>query len=255
MSSQEAIRSYEDFLLGKKKLTLKSPYNIGKEKNPKDAGTEDRKDTDMDMERAAASGTAKTKAKEQDAFAIVRYGVKNVLGWSPQDAVDHITPEIAKELGFDILAAKYVEFPKDLDNRKDYDWLVHMAFPSETKYDMEKDILELYRKVLAGEIKAFPRRTFKGENGRYKLTVLLNDYISKNIPFTDTESLYRIFGNTARGNETLKKAKLYYAYVDMYNSPLDYLHDTLGQARDWFLYNYYRYMDAYAAAEREHSAA
>lgn len=42
----------------------------------------------------------------------------------------------------------------------------------------------------------------------------------------------------------MHEAQLYYAYRVLYVTPLDYLHESLDERGDDFLYNYYLYMSA-----------
>lgn len=253
MSAIEAIRRYDQFLMGNKKFTLKGPYDIEMSR-PED---EEAVNDELDMfrlksrKKKLAEQTARTK--EEDALAVIRYMVIGILRWTPEDAMEHITPEIGAMLQIERVA-KYVVYPPDVnrtDDRKEgYPWLINRAFPDDTKYDMRTRLLAIYEKVNRGELKQFPRYLFRGDDYEKKLSILLMDYISRNIPAYDIEDVYRIFADPVSGNRILKKANLFYAYRDFYDTPLSYLHSALGSESDDFYFNYYLFTDAVKDVER-----
>lgn len=187
-------------------------------------------------------------SKEDDALAIVRYAITSFLGWTPEDAIYSLTSEVMKQLKLDRIMT-YIQYPKDLNKTKDYSWMIYKAFPEETSYNLKEQVLEMYDRLKRGEIERFPKRTFEGTGGIEKLTILLMDFISKNIPALNLDGLYSFFGDSGLANDTLKKVKLYYAYREHYNTPLDYLHQSLGDAGDEFLYHHYQYMSAFKDME------
>ena len=77
------------------------------------------------------------------------------------------------------------------------------------------------------------------------------DFISKNLVAKSVAELYEIFGDSAKGNILMHDAKLFYAYHELYDTPLEYLHESLGSSRDEFLYSYYQYMSALTEIEKE----
>lgn len=258
MSAISAIRKYDQYLMGNESFTLKGPYNI--ETIPA-YGTDNKGGDPLDisaMERKKKENAAKAAmAKEKDALAVVRYAVQCLLRWSPQDAAEHLTPEIIQMLRFDEVA-KYVIYPPDLSKSDDrasgYRWLLHRAFPSEVGYDIKFHALSIYDQVRTGKLNQFPRYLFRGPDSKKKLAIMLCDYISRNIPAYDMEDLYRRFSNPIEGARILKKASLYYAYKEMFESPILYLHFSLGDDGDPFLFNYYQFADVERAMEAERKA-
>jgi len=231
-SEETALRKYEDMLLGKAEFTMKSPHNLDrKEDSYGSLGHPAKQEQDTEI----------SKLKETNALAVVRYAVNDILQWTPQEAMDCMTVDIARQLRLDVIA-KYVNYPADLSRSKDYAWLIHRAFPEETTYDISREAVQLYERVLRGELSRFPKRIFNGENGAKKLSILLRVYISNNIPSASVDELYAIFGDPATGNARLHEAKLYYPCHENYETPLDYLNQALGNQNDDFLYNYYTFM-------------
>lgn len=237
MSTVEAIRRYEESRLGRAQFYLKST----RLKN-NDAGYTD-KETELKNKKLSDG------EKERDALSLTRYIVENVLGWTPEEAMVHITTDIGRRLGMNELF-KYVDSPMEVRLSEDYRWLIHRAYPTQTRYDTQEPLFNLYHKIIAGEIKRFPRNFFMGKDGREKASALFRDYISRNIPAKSIGELYRIFSNNADGWNILRNAHLYHETAPYYSSPLEFLHDTLGPEADRFFYSYYQYMSAIAEVER-----
>ncbi len=180
--------------------------------------------------------------KKEDALAVIRYVIEEVLHWSPSDAMNHLTDEIAKDTGIDS-CLRYLPFPKDIDEEDYLRYAVWMCYPRRTQYNHNVQILRLYRKIQNGELSRFPKRVFDGENGPEKAAILLNDYIAHKISYNSIPELYEKFSDTSKMNLLFKEDQIYYAYKTMYATPLDYLHHSLPiEDRDDFLYGYYQYM-------------
>ena len=243
MSKELALKNYEEFLIGKKDFTLKGPINI---------------ETESDVSHIADRKTQRENtikdSKERDALEIVRYAIEGILGWDPQTAMEYLDEDIFKQLNLDKVMT-YIQYPKDLNKSKDYTRMIHKAFPNETVYDPSDNALKLYARVQSGEIKRFPKRTFTGVNGTEKLRVLLKYFIDHNLANRDDESLYALFANNAKIHVMLHDAQLYYAYKDKFDSPLEYLHEALGEEGDSFLYKYYQYMSCIEELQKDDKSA
>ena len=276
MSAISAIRKYDQYLMGNESgFSLKGPYNIeaipqqdkktaGLLPDEDEQGFQEQKPEKADMldkyafERRKRENAAKVAAaKEKDALAVVRYAVQSLLRWTPRDAAEHLTPEIVQKLKLDEVI-KYVIYPPDLSRADDrlsgYRWLLHKAFPAEVGYDIKYQALGIYEQVRTGKLKQFPRYLFRGPDSRRKLAIMLLDYISRCIPASDVEDLYIKFSNPLAGVRILKKASLYYAYKEMFESPILFLHYALGDSGDPFLFNYYLFADVERAMKAEKEA-
>lgn len=241
----EAIRKYEDYIIGRAPFSLSGPADLESEADVLETGNEQ-------LRREREKKIKDTK--ERCALAIIRYAIESILGWTPQEAVDSLTTDIMKQLYLDKVAS-YVQSPKDGVKPSDYGWLISMAFPNEVAFDVVEHTLSVYEKVKSGEISRYPKRFFDGDDGFYRLGVLLKDYISKNIPAGSVGELYQIFSDSAAMNVVLHEASLYSAYHEFFDTPLEYLHDALGAEGDDFLFDFYQFMAACAELDREKLAA
>lgn len=248
MSAQTAIRRYDDFIMGKSPFYLQAS-----------AGKEDMRPTEDDGSEEARKRKALQKKradmeKEKDALAIVRYIVKDLLGWTPVEALEHITTEKGRQYRMDVLL-KYIDCPMEVRKLEDYQWVISRAFPAETKgrYDGTEQLLKLYGMVESGQLKKFPRNFFTGEDGIRKAAILFRNYVSKSIPVNSIEDLYRIFSDSAKGWKILRDAHLYYEVAPSYSLPIDFLHDSLSMSSeaDDFVYSVYQYKAALQELRRQ----
>ena len=127
-----------------------------------------------------------------------------------------------------------------------------MIFPGKITYDEDDQTLEVYRRVLEGEIPKYPRNFFV-RKGSIKLCVMLMQYISTHMIADGPEDLYRIFSDHGEGNRILREAKLYPACRKFFKSPLEFVHTMLTHTKQAnpLLYNYYSFKTAYEVAEKE----
>ena len=239
MTEEVALRRYEDFLIGKKDFQLKSPSFVEKKVNIK-KGTVD----EIDMLRDAKL------SKEKDALAIIRYAITGILGWTPDEAFYYFNEKTLKALKLEQVC-KHIEFPKDLKPKVDYWWYIYKAFPAQVKYNPNERVLNLYRQMMKNEIKHFPKGVFEGREGSDKLNLILHYFITENIPASTIEDLYDAFGNRAEAVKFLKEGKLYHAYKDKYSSPIDWLHDSLGEDANNLYYRFQQFNELFPKVEKE----
>lgn len=247
MSAQTAIRTYDNYVIGNGRFFLSSPFDM--EAIDKNFDPQDEIEKRMMFEKRVKNRKRAEAAKEKDALAIVRYVITIILSWTPEDAMEYMTPALMEQLHLDVLK-KYISVPPNVA-KDDCRWIIHKAFPLETVYDEKKELLEIYDRVLSGNMQRFPKGLFNGKDGNYRFGVLLKTYIAQNIPVSNIRSLYEIFGDTARGWQILREAQLFHAARPLYETPLDALHDALGDEGDMFYYNYYQCLSVFAAVGRE----
>ena len=214
MRKENAIARYEDMMLHGTRLTLN--------------GTD--------------------KEKEQAALDIIRYVITEGLRWTPEEAMDCLNEQSAKAFKLDKLINKYIHFPSDVIKGKDYEYVVHLAFPDKVKYDPMRTILDMYRRVLHEKQDRLPKRYFVGNDGEYRAGVLLLFAINMNIPqqASDTKELYALFADTSKANKYLREWKLFGVSRCLYYSPLEYLHYSLPESEvNDFLFNYYSFKNIF----------
>lgn len=199
------------------------------------------------------SGDAKDK--ERDALALFQYIIRDLLNWSPAVAMDNISPDIANKMHIDKLTS-YIVLPVGMSRKEDLDYIVHMAFPKETKYDVEKRTIQCYKALMQDRSLKFPKNFFnKNSEGMYHARILLAFAISSFLPLRagDTDMLFRIFSDLTEANKLLKEWRLSAPCKTLYNkSPLKYLYDTVEHTQEVeFLYNNYKFINVFNKISKE----
>ena len=185
----DAIKQYEDLIIKNERITLK--------------GSE--------------------KAKAALAQGVLRYALAELLGWSCQDAKDHLTPQILDQMKL-YTVLNYIKFPPDIDKRQDMEYIAFLAFP-ENGFDYTQQTLKNYHRVLDGELSSFRKNFFKGKNGYKKLAILIREFIANNLAANSIPELYAIFSNSSEISRKLSKAKLLPTINRMCDTPLDCFND------------------------------
>ena len=255
MSKTDAIKSYLDYLVGKGSFILHAPPGLGREPDAGDYDLSDMLERELYITDKAKYKSRIEETKQKDAIHVLVYVITELMGLTPEEAlIQFEVPGRAQEyIGKWKLekVLEHIRMPPGI--RKDnYRYLFSMVFPGRITYDEDEQTLEVYRRVLEGEIPKFPRN-FLVRKGSIKLCVMLMQYISTHMRQDGPEDLYRTFSDTGEGYRILKDAKLYPACRKFFKSPLEFVHTMLVQARQAnpLLYNFYSFKSAYVAAEKE----
>ena len=186
--------------------------------------------------------------KESAAKEIVCYAVTELMRWSPEEAMEHMTESIMDALKLTSIVKGYITLPPDLIRQSDYDYIIAKCFG--ISYDHRKQLQRQFQRIQSGEIKKFPKETFKGTNGRAKAAYLLKEFISKNIAAGSIEELYERFADSAAMNKAFERAEIYHVCHRLYGSPLEFLHYSLDtESRDDFLFTLYQLSAVYKETE------
>lgn len=255
MSKSDAIKSYLDYLDGKGSFILHGPQGMGKEPSAEDYDLGDKLERELYESDKAIYRSRIVQAKEQDALIVLEYVITNLMGLTPEEAlIQFEVPGRAQQYLEAWKLEKVIEHvsvPPGI-RRSNYRYLFSKIFPGRITYDEDEVTLEIYRQVLDGELKKFPRHFFK-RKGSVKLCVMLMQYISTHMRADSEEDLYRIFSDPIRGHEILREAKLYPACKKFFRSPLEFVHTMLTYTRqdNPLFYNFYSFMAAFKTAEKE----
>ena len=179
---------------------------------------------------------------EKLALNIMKYAFETYLRWTPIELYDWLTPEIMERLKPTQLLS-YVRFPSELEPT-DLFYVVWKIYPQQTHYSKEDLILRVYKKMLADQIKKYPKEFFTATEGVDRAIICLRYLIENYIPLRNTLQLYALF--SARGNTLLKKYKLLVPCKDLFGTPLVYLHESLpkNQCNNTF-YLYCRFLQEF----------
>ena len=164
MSKSDAIKSYLDYLDGKGTFILHGPQGIGREPSAEDYDLSDELERELYESDKAVYRSRIVQAKEQDALMVLDYVITSLMGMTPEEAL--IQFEVPGRAQQYLEAWKlekvidHVRIPPGM-RRTNYRYLFSKIFPGRINYDEDEVTLEIYRQVLEGELKKFPRHFFK----------------------------------------------------------------------------------------------
>lgn len=177
---------------------------------------------------------------ENHALCIIRYAVENYLRWTPEQLKNNFTKEIAAQLKLESLI-KYVHFPPELDPERDYFYIAYAIYPERLKLDLKTLVLTTYKNVLNGDLAKFPKQYLSGTQGMMRACICFQYMISQYFVFNDVKEMYHFF-STSAASKALKQYRLNNICNEMFEHPIDYLHESLPNVqKDEFWYHYYRF--------------
>lgn len=189
-----------------------------------------------------------TVSAEHAVQVLFKYVIEDILHWSPDDAAAYLTWHLIKQLKLDVLV-KHLEYPQGLSKQKDIDYLIHVVYPKQFKYDTKEQCISEYKKVLAGGY-SFRKNYFTNEMGIRHAGIILT-YIISMQGFTSVDEIYEFFADKASALKFLSKHKIANNAKILYESPLEYLHYSLPDSqRSEFLYHFYLFNNQYKVATK-----
>ncbi|RHB42220.1 hypothetical protein DW886_17020 [Enterocloster aldenensis] len=180
------------------------------------------------------------------ALYIIKFAVETYLGWDPWDFKNHYNQEISKQLKLEPLM-KYIDYPPELDKTKDYYYLAALIYPEIINIDIKELVLRTYKDVLDGKLCKFPKEYLSGTKGMMRASICLQYMLSQNYTFSSIKAMYKFFSEPA-GSRALKKFRLSNICNEIYEHPLDYLHESLPKGQqDEYWYHFFRFKVFYSA--------
>ncbi len=178
----------------------------------------------------------------ENALAVLRYAVEDLLRWTPKMMVDQFNGEIIRKMKLEkVILALNRDFPVQLNKKKDYFYYAHMLYPDIIRVSDEYLTIKTYKDLLAGKIQRLQKGFLEGDEGEGRIRLCLNYQLNLSVP-TSIRGLYYDFANTQRANKILSDWKLNTARRAHYKHPIDFLHESLPEdQRDEFLYRYYKF--------------
>lgn len=158
--------------------------------------------------------------------------------WTPEDVRDRLTPEIATGMGLWPII-KSLPCPDELDSKKDLRYVAWTVYP-ETKNMSEIELMQnLFKSVITGERKKFPKKYFYGINGmcraRKLLEFFMNRYAIPHFDLTCLQDAYELFASDEIA-PFIEKCHLSAYVSEWFGIPLNFLHAGLGKCADDIAY-------------------
>lgn len=164
-------------------------------------------------------------ASEQAALDIMRYAFETYLRWTPLELCDWLSWNLLELLKLKPFI-RFIRFPLELNPEIDLFYIACRLYPQTIRFSETDLTLAVYKKILDGKIRKYPKEFFSGVAGMNRASVCLAYAIEQFLPVDNVYELYEAFGKTSI-NQFLKKQKLMTVCNDLFGDPLDFLHYIL----------------------------
>jgi hypothetical protein len=157
---------------------------------------------------------------------ILRYVFEYYLGMTHTDVRDRLTLDVLKSLKL-MPFVKRVPCPEELDENKDLFYIAFRLYPETRTANAADLVKKVYFEVAEGKRDKYPRLFFDSAGGWARAKICLLAMIGEYLPLSDIGELYAFFADGRKAAETLEKRKLMTPLRDMFDTPLEYLHESL----------------------------
>ena len=181
------------------------------------------------------------------ALELYRYAFSTLLGWSPVKIKAQISPKLIEFMKLGVFLKK-IPCPVELDPEKDFFYVAEAMYPSLTSEPHLKElrIQHVYEKVIEGKLKKFPKKFFAMYDAKQKACICLRMAIKEGLDAKNADALYKIFADQKYVSDFLKKSRLHTVCNDLYETPIDFLHDALmGEHKNATLFHFYKWASYY----------
>ena len=160
----------------------------------------------------------------------LKYCFENYLQWTPVQVRECLTPEIVKRMKLEGLINR-VPCPPELNPQTELYYVAWWLYPETRNVSAPELMVKVYDDVLSGRISKFPKGYFDGILGAIHAKAILLLMIKRYMTFDSLESMYAFFANEREARSILNRYRLSVPLRELYDTPLDYLHDSLSGAQ------------------------
>lgn len=178
--------------------------------------------------------------KEDMAIDLIRYAVKTYLGWDSEKAANCLTLEHLKLLKLDMMI-NFFNPPPEIVLPDDFFYVISKLYPNKVELNLRELTVNVYKKILSGKMPRFPKGFFDAGKGVLRAIYCLQYAINQNLLFTSVEEGYKYFASM-NANKFLKSQKLSAPMASIFNTPIEYYHETLdSDSQSEYLLEYYKF--------------
>lgn len=179
------------------------------------------------------------RKNEVSAIAVIKYAIENLLGWTPEQMQRNLNYGIICKLRLRHFL-DYIDFQPEVNVDKDFDAIAAKIYPDRIRIDERALVIKTFERALSGEISKLPKAFFEDKSGRDRAIICLNYVISQKCVFNDIQDVYAFFVSP-QGKRFIQHNRLSSAQRLLWESPLDYIHDSLNEAdRNEVWFHYYK---------------
>lgn len=156
----------------------------------------------------------------------LRYIFEGFLEWTPIQVRDLLNAKVIHLMKMESLVNR-IPCPLELDRSRDFEYVAWHLYPETVNCNAKDLALKVYHRLLNGEISRFPKGYFDGgPKGWFHARAAFQSMLIEFFQFTSLEEVYALFAGS-EGRTAIKKYKLSVPLYELYETPLDYLHDAL----------------------------
>lgn len=158
----------------------------------------------------------------------LKYVFEHYLNWTHQQVRDCLTPEIVARMKLDALIRR-LDCPPEVNLKTELYYVAWALYPETRNITDVELINKVYSELMSGKISKYPKFYFETSVAHVRAGVLLRHMINEYLPakFSSVKELYEFFSNTPLARKVLITYRLGVPLKELYDTPLDYLHDSL----------------------------
>ncbi len=162
---------------------------------------------------------------EKMALEVIRYAFEELLKWTPEMIYE------CKDIALLDRMRLHQIYKTKIIHAKDryctcFQLIAAKLYPSKFKIDTVTSVIEIYKRVLDGELERLPRNIFNTEDGIMKLGYCVRYILTEKIMYSSVRELYDRFSSIGINTE-LDSFKLLKIYPLFFETPVDMLHYCL----------------------------
>ena len=179
------------------------------------------------------------KGNQRVALSVFKYAIEKLLKWDAKRATELFNESFMHLMKLDQMA-NYIIYPSDV-SPKDTEYILHLLYPKEVQYELKKYTIRIYKEVMAGK-RRYPKDYMFGYLGLLRAKICLQySLVQTSQLFKTTDELYKFFASP-ECIKYLKKNRLLQLCDSFYNSPLEYMYDSVPtDLRNEFLFHNYMF--------------
>lgn len=144
-------------------------------------------------------------ANQSKALSCIRYAIEEVLQWDEETAIKKFDEYIIREMKLQKIL-NYIDFPTEIPFGSPR-YILSLLYPNKVRINPDKLIEDVYREVLEGTGKQFPREYFAGGIGFKRFCFCIKYLLESYKTFDNIEDIY-LFFDSPKGKRFLYDYRL-----------------------------------------------
>lgn len=171
------------------------------------------------------------------ALEMIKWVISDIMQSSPHEALNYMGADFIQKMGLRACYEKII-YPDFISKRSNYKYLLKLCYPDEImEYDKKRLWIMEYNNALSID-KALTKKSFTERDARNKARYMFNHYLKNNVgPWSRSKEAAYDFFSGPDGEKLVKKAKLGTAEKLLFDSALEFFHESVG-CKDDFYYGF-----------------